>query len=72
MADTVFPDAGASMFNCEYLACGSTLLAHTVSLLVKAGSMTPTPSCHLDSIHYPPPQTAATEEGAPHCLLVSC
>ena len=63
---------GASMFNCEYPARGSTFLAHPVSLLVKAGSMTPTPSCHLDSIHDPSPQTDATEEGAPHCLLVPC
>jgi len=59
------------MFNCEYLTHGSTFLAHLVSLLVKVDSMIPSPSCYLDTIHHPPPQPAATEEGAPHYLLVS-
>ena len=60
------------MFNYKYLARGSTLLTHLVSLLVKVGSMRPSPSRHLDTVHDLPPQTAATAEGAPHCLLVSC
>ena len=62
---------GSSMFNRKYLARGSTFLAHLVSFLVKAGSMTPSPICYLDTIHNPPHHTAATKEGEPHCLLVS-
>jgi len=53
-------------------ARGSTSLAHLVLLLVKVGSMIPPSSRHLDTVHHPPPQTAATEEGALYCLLMSC
>jgi len=60
------------MFNCRYLTRGSTFLTHLVSLLVKAGSTIPSLSRYLDTVQHPPPQTGATEEGAPHCLLVSC
>jgi len=60
------------MFNYKYLARGSTLLTHLVSLLVKVVSMSLSSSRHLDTVHHPPTHTAATQEGAPHCLLVSC
>ena len=53
-------------------ARGSTFLAHLVSLLVKVVSMSLSSSRHLDTVHHPPSHTHATEEGAPHRLLVSC
>ena len=53
-------------------ARGSTSLAHLVSLLVKVGSMIPSSSRHLDTVHHLPHQTAATKEGALYYLLMSC